>query len=235
MTEDELLTEIKIYFKENIFDVHKQNSLKKNASLKSYKINPILIKYLSKILEDNFTPEGFAKALYYPRVLGTSINTAFGDRIQKMFVEIGIAAPSLLDGMDIEYIDKIDGYKKLCQLKAGPNTINSDDVSPIIQKFDKIVNRARTNNERINNSDLVLGVLYGDYSQISQHYRNINDKYPVIVGTEFWHRITGFPNFYNKLVKELDAMILEFKTDDFITKGCAKLAEEIRLSGLLNT
>ncbi|MFT7037253.1 MAG: hypothetical protein ACJA2S_005797 [Cyclobacteriaceae bacterium] len=74
-TEKELLEITTDYFRVNIFENHKKNVLKEHSKLKSYKINPILVKYLSKVLEDNFTPTGIAKALYYPRVLGTSINS----------------------------------------------------------------------------------------------------------------------------------------------------------------
>jgi hypothetical protein len=127
MTEDQLVKEIVDYFKEKVFDNHVKASLSQNAKLKSYKINPITVKYLSQVLEGDYTPLGVAKALFYPRVLGTSINTSFGTRIQNMFVELGIASGSMIQGMDIEFIDQIDKRKKWCQLKAGPNTINHDD------------------------------------------------------------------------------------------------------------
>jgi hypothetical protein len=91
MKEKELLKIITNYFNDKIFENHKKNVLANHSKLKSYKINPILVKYLSKVLENNFTPMGIAKALYYPRVLGTSINTSFGTRIQNMFVELGLA------------------------------------------------------------------------------------------------------------------------------------------------
>lgn len=118
-SEQELLDIIAKYFQEKIFDNHRINVIKTHSKLKSYKINPILVKYLSKILEDDFTPLGIAKALYYPRVLGTSINTSFGTRIQNMFVELDLAQGSLIKGMDIEFEDKVDGRKKWCQLKSG--------------------------------------------------------------------------------------------------------------------
>lgn len=117
MTENELLEIITEYFREKIFENHKINSLKTHSKLKSYKINPIIVKYLSKILENDFTPIGIAKALYYPRILGTSINTSFGTRIQHMFVELSLAQGSLIKGMDIEFIDKIDHRKKMVSIK----------------------------------------------------------------------------------------------------------------------
>ncbi len=232
MKENELIDVVTEYFKVKIFDNHKINSLKNHSKLKHYKINPILVKYLSKILEDDFTPNGIAKALYYPRVLGTSINTSFGTRIQNMFVELGLANGSLIKGMDIEFIDKIDNRKKWCQLKSGPNTINSEDVNPLLKKFSSVANLARTNQINLNNSDLILGVLYGTESQLSQHYKKIDEKHPVIIGSEFWYRLTGYQNFYNKLVTNLDQMILSLNTEDFFKQGYLALAKEIEDSDL---
>ncbi len=234
MNENQLLEIVTDYFKEKIFDNHKISALKNHSQLKSYKINPIIVNYLSKILEDNFSPIGIAKALYYPRVLGTSINTSFGTRIQKMFVDLNLAEGSLIKGMDIEFIDKIDHRKKWCQLKYGPNTINSEDVSPLLKKFSTVANLARTNQIDLNNSDLILGVLYGEESQLSQHYKKIDKTHPVIIGADFWHRITGFPNFYDKLVVHLDKMILSLNSEDFFKQGYLALSREIETSDLFN-
>lgn len=234
MNEKELLEVITAYFEDKIFENHKINSLKTHSKLKSYKINPIVVKYLSKILENDFTAIGIAKALYYPRVLGTSINTSFGTRIQNMFVELGLAQGSLIKGMDIEFTDKVDGRQKWCQLKSGPNTINSEDVSPLLKKFTTVTNLARINAMNLNNADLILGVLYGEEDQLSQHYKKIDEQFPVIIGEEFWHRLTGFPNFYNKLVSNLDLMTLNLDTEGFFQKGYMALAKEIEESDLFD-
>jgi len=234
MNEKELLEIITTYFGDNIFQKHKENALKNHTKLKSYKINPILVKYLSKVLENEFTPLGIAKALYYPRILGTSINTAFGTRIQNMFVDLGLANGSLIKGMDIEFVDKVDNRKKWCQLKSGPNTINSEDVQPLLKKFSTVINLARTNSINLNNNDLILGVLYGEESQLSQHYHTINERHPVIIGRDLWYRITGYPNFYEKLVKSLDTLIISIDTEDFFVKGYMELAKEIEHSDLFN-
>ena len=233
LSKEFLLNQITEYFEQKKFLNHKEKSLKQNARLKSYNINPIVVRYLSKVLADGFTPMGVAKALYYPRVLGTSINTSFGDRIQKMFVELGLARGSLIKGMDIEFEDQIDGRNKWWQLKAGPNTINSEDVKPLLRKFSTVTNLARTNSMNLNNSDLIMGVLYGTEPELSQHYMAINEHYPVIVGQEFWHRLTGYEDFYNELVFELDKLIFSLPTDDFLTAGCEALAKEIEESGIL--
>lgn len=236
MTEKVLIQKIVNYFEKNIFSNHIKASLKQNAKLKSYKINPIVVKYLSRVLEGNYSPEGVAKALFYPRVLGTSINTSFGTRIQNMFVDLGIASGSLIKGMDIEFVDQIDQRKKWCQLKSGPNTINSEDVNPLIQKFTKTINLARTNKafKGISNSDFIVGVLYGESNELSTHYKVIDKTHPVIIGKDFWHRITGFPNFYDGLVSELHKSIDSIDTKDIINEGCKTLAAEIKASPLFD-
>lgn len=236
MTEKELIKKIVEYFETNIFLNHIEASLKTHSKLKSYNINPIVVKYLSKILEDKYSPEGVAKALFYPRVLGTSINTSFGTRIQNMFIDLNIASGSLIKGMDIEFVDKIDKRKKWCQLKSGPNTINSEDVKPLIRKFTDTINLARTNNafRGISNSDFIVGVLYGEPKELSMHYKEIDKSHPVYIGENFWYRLTGFPNFYQGLVFELQKSIDNIDTKDMINKGCADLAKEIKTSQLFD-
>jgi hypothetical protein len=236
MTELELTQKIVNYFEKNIFKQHINLSLKQNSKLKNYNINPIVVKYLSKVLEDKYSPEGIAKALYYPRVLGTSINTSFGTRIQSMFVELGIAQGSMIKGMDIEFFDNLDGRKKWCQLKSGPNTLNSEDVKPLIKKFTDTINLARTNKalSGVNNTDFIVGVLYGDSSELSMHYKLIDKTHPVIIGLDFWHRLTGFPNFYAQLVIELHQCITNLETKDFFQKGYDELAREIKSSDLFH-
>lgn len=236
MTKEELTNKIVEYFETYIFKNHIEACMKTHSKLKSYNINPIVVKYLSKVLENNYSPEGVAKALYYPRVLGTSINTSFGTRIQNMFVELEVANGSLIKGMDIEFIDKIDNRKKWCQLKSGPNTINSEDIKPLIRKFTTTINLARTNNafKNINNSDFMVGVLYGETEELSMHYKTIDKSHPVIIGKEFWHRLTGFPDFYDGLVDSLHKSINNLDTKDFINEGCNMLTEEIRNSPLFD-
>ncbi len=234
MQQEQLIEKIVEYIRINIFEKHIISSIKKNSKLKSYSINPIVVKYLSKVIEDNYSSEGVAKGLYYPRVLGTSINTMFGTQIQNMFVVLGLAQGSMIKGMDIEFFDKIDQRKKWCQLKSGPNTINSEDVNPLIKKFSDTINLARTNKamENVRNTDFVVGVLYGEEAELSMHYKKINKIHPVFIGAEFWTRLTGYPDFYAGLVEELHVSINNLDTHNLIHEGCAQLADEIRESDL---
>ena len=153
-----------------------------------------------------------------------------------MLVKLGLAEGSLIKGMDIEFIDQIDERKKWCQLKSGPNTINSGDVKPLVEKFTKTINLARTNSafKNIRNTDFIVGVLYGSTDDLSMHYREINNKHPVLIGEDFWHRVTGFPGFYENLIENLETMIDRIDTGNFVEQGIKKLTEEIDGSGLFD-
>lgn len=233
-SEAELIDEITTYFQTYIFENHINATLKVHSQLKNYNINPIVVKYLSVVLEKEYSPNGVAKALLYPRVLGTSINTSFGTRIQSMFVDLQIAEGSMIKGMDIEFMDQVDKRKKWCQLKSGPNTINSEDVRPLINKFTDTINLARTNKafKGIRNTDFIVGVLYGEEGTLSMHYKFIDKTHPVIIGTDFWHRVTGYPNFYAGLVTELHKAINDVDTRDCLNSACDSLAKEIESSPL---
>lgn len=237
MSDSTLLGQVIEYFEINIFKSHIETIAKKHSQIKSYNINPIVVRYLSELIEGEYSPLGVAKALFYPRVLGTSINTSFGTRVQKMFIDlkIGGASGSLIKGMDIEFVDKLDKRKKWCQLKSGPNTINSEDVAPLLNKFNKTIRLAKTNSVRnIANSDFIVGIIYGTSNELSQHYKRINETFPVYIGAEFWHRLTGDVSFYNNLIRSLYSSIEHLDTKEVLSKGCQKLAEEIEESNLFN-
>ena len=53
---------------------------------------------------------------------------------------------SLVPGIDLEFIDGLDGRKKYCQAKLGPNTLNKDDITTIHNHFRNARNLGKTNN-----------------------------------------------------------------------------------------
>jgi len=79
--------------------------------------------------------DSIARALVYPRILGTSIATSFGQNIQRFCTEVLSGFGSAISGVDIEFIDQLDGRKKYCQVKSGPETINKDDIETISRHF----------------------------------------------------------------------------------------------------
>lgn len=224
----EILSKAKAFFKDNIVENHIKNT-KKLKKKKEFIINPFLINYLANFAFGDTSKESIAKALVYPRVLGTSINTTFGGQIQAFCCEVLSGFASTTSGIDIEFVDALDGRRKYCQIKAGPNTINSKDIPSIIRDFKSVRNLARTN--RLQNfnadTDCIVGVLYGNKENLSSSYKTINEEYPVIIGQEFWHRLTGDESFYNELIDSFVSVADEVDSTDLINEVIQELSEQL--------
>lgn len=223
-----ILNNAKQFFKDKIVANHIKNT-KKLKNIKEFIINPFLVNYLANYAFGNTSKENIAKALVYPRILGTSINTSFGSQIQTFCCEVLSGLASTTSGIDIEFIDAIDKRKKYCQIKSGPNTINHADITSIKDDFKSIKNLARVNKlPNFNpNIDCIVGVLYGTKDELSAFYRTIDEEYPVIIGKEFWHRLTGDENFYDELIKSFVSIADEVDSTDLINKVIQELAEQL--------
>lgn len=224
----QILQRAKDFFRDKIVASHTTSSIQRASRLDSYNINPFLYKYLANFMNGNDSPESIAKALIYPRLLGSSITTSFGMHIQAMISTIfeGLAG-SVVPGIDIEFVDVLDGRRKYCQLKAGPNTINHHDVETVFGHFDATRRLARTNSLDVRETDMVVGVIYGDPSELSGHYRRINDRYPVIVGRDFWHRLTGDDDFYLDLIEAFGEVAMESNGTERLQEAITVLAQDI--------
>lgn len=234
----EILKKAQEWFKESIAKNHMKNTLKL-SSIDKFNVNPFLLTYLSNFLEGNHDPKSIAKALIYPRVLGTSINTSFGTNIQKFTSTVLSSFGSTTPGIDIEFIDMVDNEKKYCQLKSGPDTINKDDVETIAGHFTSIINLARTNGEKIGFHNLVVGIIYGEQKDLNAHYKRISKQYyyDILVGNDFWYRLTGDKDFYTDLIKAIGEVAIEadFKNDlDNVIEELAKSEYIQSLSKELN-
>lgn len=137
------------------------------------------------------------------------------------------AEPSVIDGLDIEFIDQIDGRKKYCQLKSGPDALNRDDVTTITNHFSKAKNRARTNNLSIPFNDFVFCLLYGSPDQKNSFVQELEQEYTVYMGKDFWHRLTGKENFYDNLITCLHEIINDVNETETIEAVIQELTREI--------
>lgn len=234
MTEEQKLTIIssgKDFFRKAIIPKHIANL--KKLHLNDFDINPFLINYLASFLCGNTKPESLAKALIYPRILGTSLNTTFGMNTQIFISQLSqiTGCASGIDGIDIEFIDAYDGRRKYCQCKAGPNTINNDDVATILGHFKKLIGKARLDRLPIQIDDMIVGILYGE--KYSSFYKTINASYPVYCGASFWEHLTGDKTFYHRLAKAFGEVVEEDKIDGsaLIFKKVNDLAQEITDKG----
>lgn len=225
---EQILESAKNFFREEIVQSHIEGACERASKLSEYNINPFLFKYLANFLTGNDNSESIAKALVLPRVLGSSINTSFGMKIQRLISTLFEGLGSTTSGIDVEFTDAIDGRKKYCQLKAGPNTINHDDVTTIMNHFNGVRNLARTNNLNIGINDMIVGVVYGEATELSSHYKRISNTYPVIIGKDFWHRLTEKEDFYFGLIDAIGDVALEVDGSHVIEETITKLAKEIK-------
>lgn len=234
MTEEQkraIIESGKNYFRTSIIPNHIKNLQK--LRLKDFDINPFLINYLAAFLCGDTSSQAMAKALVYPRILGTSVNTSFGQNIQIFISRLAevTGSASGIDGIDIEFVDALDGRKKYCQCKAGPQTINKDDVDTILGHFKRLLGKARVDKIPLLMDDLIVGVLYGE--RISANYKTINTTYPVYCGAEFWEHLTGDKTFYYRLAKAFGEVVEEDGIDgsSLILQKVDDIAREITEKG----
>lgn len=222
---DLLINKAGQWFGDVIVENHIQN-IQKLVNPKEFKINELLLPYLSVLYSGKIDAENLARVLILPRVLSSSITTSFGSNMQLFISDVmEDSFGSLVSGIDIEFIDKIDGEKKYAQLKLGPNTINKDDVDTINSHFKSIKGLAKQNKVQL--SGLVVGVLYGSELELSAHYKKLRDRdfYSVYCGTDFWLRLTGDKKFFSKLVNEFAEQSKKIKSNEMIEETIIKLSQ----------
>jgi len=235
LDKQDILERAKAWFRDTVAQNHIANT-EKLVDAKEFHINPFTAVYLANFLTGNSSPESIAKALLFPRVLGTSISTTFGNGIQQFTNDVLGAFGSTTNGIDIEFTDQLDGYKKYCQLKSGPNTINKDDVETIAGHFNGVINLARTNHLRVTHNDMIVGVIYGEQEQLSGHYKRITSQYhfPVFTGQTFWHRLTGDEHFYKDLIAAVGSVAIEADYSNEFQSIVDQLAETETIQKMSN-
>lgn len=223
----EILERYKTWFSESLVSSHKKNT-EKLVDINEFNINPLLLYYLANYLEGNSNALSLAKALVYPRVLGTSITTSFGSLMQGQFITGVLEAyGSATPGIDIEFIDQIDQRKKYCQLKSGPNAINRDDVTTIKNHFREIQNRSRFNQGDVRIGDLIFCLIYGESDEKNSFIRELEQDYNVFIGRDFWHRFTGDSNFYRSLIQASGEVANDIDMKEIVDEVILELSHQI--------
>ena len=213
-------------------------NIKKLKKLKEFKYNPFLYKYLAKLACGDDSYVSIARALIYPRVLATSVNTIFGNSMQFICTEIlnilGTGEGSTSSGIDIEFYDQLEKKRRIfCQLKSGPSCINNDDVAPISKKFENLINLAKANHRTIHHSDCVVGVVYGTKEHLNAAFKKLDTSSMqyVYVGKEFWWHLTGVEDFYDELTRRfVQQLDMTSNGKELLEETIKSLAEDIKTS-----
>jgi hypothetical protein len=213
---------------EYIVKPHIKNT-EKLTSLDEIKINPFLWPYLANYYCGNGSYHSLATVAVLPRVLGTSITTTFGTQMQSFISTVFEGSfGSTVVGIDIEFIDAVDGRRKYCQLKSGPQALNNDDVETISNHFKSIKNLAKTNNIKdLQTNDLVFGLLYGEENELNSFVKKLAQDYEVYIGETFWYRLTGDKDFYYDLAKAMAEVAESVNSQALVNDTISKLAADI--------
>lgn len=223
----EILSKFKIWFKDSIIANHIKNT-KKLVDVKKFNINPFLLYYLANYLEGNSDSSSLAKALIFPRVLGTSITTSFGTNVQQFVTKVLDGYGSTTQGIDIEYVDSVDKRKKYCQLKSGPNALNKDDIKTIVDHFKAVKNLAKTNNLKLQYDDLVFALSYGERHEVNAFIKELEERdVTILVGKEFWLHFTGDEDFYFDLIKAAGEIANEVDMKELVDSVISDLSVSI--------
>lgn len=225
-TKKEIIGKAQDWMRADLIASHKKNT-EKLANIEEFNINPFLLPYLANYLEGNTDPKSLAKALLYPRALGTSITTSFGTQMQRFISVVLKGYGSATPGIDIEFEDKIDHRKKYAQLKSGPNAINRDDVTTIKNHFKELKNRARTNSLDIRHDDLVFCLVYGQEHEKNSFVKELESEYIVRMGKDFWTRFTGDEDFYRDLSLAMAEVANEVDMKQLVESVISDLAKKI--------
>ena len=224
---DQIIEKFKAWFRDSLIESHRKNTIKLK-DINEFQINPFLLYYLANYLEGNSDPVSLAKALVYPRVLGTSITTSFGTRMQGEFITQVLGAyGSSIPGIDIEFDDKIDGRKKYCQLKSGPNALNRADVTTYKNYFKELKNRARTNQLEVHLEDMLFCLTYGEPDEKNAFIKELEEEYIVYIGREFWYHFTGDNNFYQRIIMAAGEVAREIDMKNIVDEVITDLSKTI--------
>lgn len=74
---------------------------------------------------------------------------------------------------------------------------------------------------------MIVGVIYGDQKELSSHYKRINEKYPIVIGKDFWHHLTGKDDFYFDLIDAVGEVALEVDGTKVLQETIAALSADI--------
>lgn len=226
-TTQDVLAGVGSWIDQEFVKTHKANS-KKIGNLENVNINPFLLRYLSNLAYGDATPHSMAKVIVYTRALGSSPSTTFGNTMRKFCTEKlnDKVVPHSGSEADVKYYDHID--KKYCwaRLRLGPDNMNSRTAGAFVTEF-KSLAKSNPNAQ----GSCVVGVLYGEDDSINASFKSLKaDGISVFVGKDFWHRVTGDSDFYNKLVEEIEKALGNV-SDRYLGNVITKLDKELATSG----
>lgn len=160
------------------------------------------------------------------------VTTAFQTRANKIFRDNmsgyvdkaleGYKSP--IDNMTICFIDQVDRMEKDVLLLADPGVV-AEDPAEMLKVLDTAANEA---GEEI---QIAVGFFQGISRLYPEAVKEIQRKYPVYDGADFWNRFTGDDHFYQKLTSSF-VNTIAFRTTQLLQQAVEKVTEELQTISL---
>ena len=185
---------------EELFDQFIQRRYKnlKELSIEKLSINPFLARLVSR------SPVDLAAFLVQQHFNRSSV-TSMGSLLQNIAKEIGTKyRPSSTPGADLEFVDEHLKRHVLMQMKAGPNTLNSDTKNEIKTRLNSAERKLRLDGlQRDWVVSKELGMAYGNLQERSGHVIDLgNQGFDVDkIGRHFWEAMTDSEDTYREVFK----------------------------------
>ena len=72
---------------------------------------------------------------------------------------------------------------------------------------------------------MIVGLFYGSPEELTANYKAIDKEFPVYIGREFWHRLTGDENFYEDLYTAVGEVAQETDCRQILEQTIQQLAK----------
>lgn len=168
---------------------------------------------------------GDADASSLAKVLVTS---AFQTRASKIFRDNmdgyvdkaleGYKSP--IGSMTIRFIDQVDRIEKDVLLLADPEVVpeNPTEMLTVLDEAAK---------ETGEGTQIAVGFFQGISQLYPESVKEIQKKYPVYDGADFWNRFTGDDSFYQKLTSSF-VNTIAFRTTQLMQQAIEKVTEKLK-------
>ena len=181
------------FLESNAFPRHVKN-------LKSLSPNDLVLNHFSASYAAGtiggvpLTANSLARALVIPRALGSSLSTIVSRQLRFFCGELPGVEVVGKHANQVNYTDRVDDTNRIGIFAGGPSNLNSPGRKTLEGKLTRL-------HAQIGRSAPapVVCVTHGEISNLNSSFKKLDPKYAVFVGGDFWHRVTGDPNFYREL------------------------------------
>ena len=222
----DLVTDSIEFFNDEVVKRHKAN-IRKLEHLDEFAINPFTLRYLAETSLSGQTATHVAEVLVRTRINGSSISTTFATLMPKFAKEVLGAKAHRKDGLSVHFQDAIDGARRYAWIAGGPNNLNVPNAHLRIAKFQAAEIALKASGDISSDKQISAGVIYGTSSDLNNGFTTLKAEYPVHVGAEFWHRLSGYPDFYDQFLKGIRREVAGTSNEPLIKATIAKLAVEL--------